>query len=387
MVFNAALASGVRETVLSPDGKVVAAVELIEGRPLWSVAYSDNIIIRNGLLGIETAPENFCGTYTLLGKETATGDSTWKAVWGNLSEIRDHFNQLTIKLQETTGKGRTLHVILRAYNEGVGLRYVFPQQSDLHEVTIKKRVTEFRFTNNHVIYDNRKYAYGTGRIDSLTVKSDNNITVDVGRGNFVSLTDADRSDYCQVVWIAKSETPNTIVEVPLGKGVIGTLPFKTSWQVMLIGETLGKLYENRCIVDNLNPPCALTDTSWIRPGMAICQIRNGRIVNAEMKKLLDFASAHKFAYMEIDHSWNGAETKWTPAEIANFENNKKPFWDAHPEWRQNIRGNPMVAATGYVPFRPDSYNSGNLVDLDLPELCAYGKKLNPPVGVCVYVRG
>ena len=266
-------------------------------------------------------------------------------------------------------------------------RYEFPEQPDLSEIAIKNRQTEFRFTANHVIYDNRNYAYGTGMIDSLKVKGEDNITVDVGGGAFVSLTDADRSDYSQAMWIAKKEVPNTIIDINPWKPVTGKLPFKTSWEVMIIGETLGKLYENRFIVDNLNPPCALEDTSWIRPGKAICQIPQCGLVTGELKKLLDFASAHKIEYMEIDHSWNGAETKWTPEEIASFDKNKAPFWNDKPEWRRNILGNPMAAAKGWVPFRPHAVKGGNFVDLDIPALTAYGKQLNPPVGVCVYVRG
>jgi hypothetical protein len=211
------------------------------------------------------------------------------------------------------------------------------------------------------------------------------VTVAVGDGNFISITDADRSNFPMVFWSSKKDTPNTIVGG--FSPASGVLPFNTSWEVIIIGKTLAKLYENRFIIENLNPPCAIANTSWIKPGKAICQIRNSRLVTSELKKLLDFASAHNFQYMEIDHSWNGAETKWTPKEIETFEANKKPFWNEHPEWRDNVKGNPMVAAKGYVPFRPHSFEGGNFVDLDIPELCAYGKSLNPPVGVCVYVRG
>ena len=94
------------ETVRSPDGKVVVAVELQEGRPSWSVAYDDREIIRDGLLGVETAPENFCGTYELVGTETTKGDTIWKPAWGFLSEVRDHYNELTLKLEETAAAPR-----------------------------------------------------------------------------------------------------------------------------------------------------------------------------------------------------------------------------------------------------------------------------------------
>ena len=99
-------------------------------------------------------------------------------------------------------------------------------------------------------------------------------------------------------------------------------------------ETAGQLVENRHLVENLNPPCAIADTSWIKPGKAICQVYNVRMVTEEIKKLMNFGSAHNFDYLEIDHSWSGAETEWTPKEIANFEKNMGPFWKEHPEYCQ-----------------------------------------------------
>lgn len=384
MMFSAGRSAQGAETVRSPDGKVTVSIELKAGRPFCDVAYGDNKFIRNGLLGIETAPDNFCGTYQIIATARSTSDTTWNAVWGNLSAVRDHYNQLTVKLRETAGKGRIFHVVLRAYNEGVGLRYKFPQQSGLTEITVNRRLTEYRFAGDQVVYQNRNYEYGTVRVSNMS-RSENNVTVDVGGGNFVSLTDADRANFPMVLWNSKKGTPNTI-EGRLSSPASGALPFQTSWEVIIIGETLAKLYVNRFIVDNLNPPCAIADTSWIKPGPAICQIRNSRMVTAELKKLLDFASAHKIPYMEIDHSWSGAETKWTPQEIAFFEKNKGPFWDDKPEWRRNVGGNPLVPARGWVPFRPKADSGGNYVDLDIPELTAYGRSLKPPVGVCVYVR-
>ena len=97
---------------------------------MWSVAYGDSQIIQSGLLGVETTPENFCGTYRLVGTETATGDTIWKPVWGFLSAVRDHYNELTLRLQETAATKRLMNVVLRAYNEGVAVRYVFRNSRD-----------------------------------------------------------------------------------------------------------------------------------------------------------------------------------------------------------------------------------------------------------------
>ena len=150
--FVVASSGRAAETVRSPDGKVVVSVELKKGRPLWSVAHGESKLIYDGLLGVETAPDNLCGTYRLVGTETATGDTTWKPVWGFLSEVRDHYNQLTVKLEETAAAKRLLHVVLRTYNEGAAVRYVFPQQPELQEVTVKKLLTEFKFGGDHVTH-------------------------------------------------------------------------------------------------------------------------------------------------------------------------------------------------------------------------------------------
>jgi len=111
------------------------------------------------------------------------------------------------------------------------------------------------------------------------------------------------------------------------------------------------------------------------------------MVTSELKKLADFASAHGIDYLEIDHSWCGAETKWTSQEIEFFEKHKSKFWDDKPEWRRNVGGNLFAPAAGWVPFRPKADSGGNFVDLDIQELVAHANRLDPQVGICVYVRG
>lgn len=358
------------ETVRSPDGRIEVTVTIEEGRPYWSVTRGGDKLIEKGVLGVD----GVVGPVAFAGIERAASDTTWRPVWGNLSEVRDHYNQLTVKFQQ-------FHVMLRAYNEGVACRYVLLGPG---RATVKKRLTEYRFGEGRTIYQNRNYEYGIP-LEKMS-KSEGCVTVDVGGGRFVALTDADRNDFSQVSWERKKDQPGTIIGT-LHSPAEGATPFQTSWEVMIIGETAGKLYENRHLVENLCPPCAIGDTSWIRPGKAICQVRNTRMVTSELKKLLEFASAHRIEYVEIDHSWCGAETKWTPEEIEFFAKNKSKFWADKPEWRQNVGGNPMAVAKGWVPFRPKADSGGNFVDLDVPGLTAFGKRLNPPVGVCLYLRG
>lgn len=382
--LGASGASGAVQNVASPDGNVTIEFTLKDGQPRWSVAFKGNRLIEDGLLGIETTPDAFSAPYTLADTQTSSANTMWKPVWGDRSEVPDRYNELTITLKEAAGRGRVFHILLRAYDEGVGLRYHVPAQPNLSQITIKKRLTEYRFKADHAIYQCRNYEYGTVKISSMS-RSEGAVTVDLGNGSFASLTDADRADSPITFWHNRKESPCTILG-RLNSEAVGNLPFNTSWEVIILGQTAARLYENRHLVENLNPPCAIADTSWIRPGQAISQIRNTRMVTREIKKLMDFASAHNVEYLEIDHSWCGAETKWTPEEIDFFEKNKQTFWLDKPEWRHNVRGNPMAPAKGWVPFRPKSVSGGNYVDLNMPELTAYGNSLNPPVGLCVYLR-
>lgn len=373
------------EALRSPDGRVVVEVTMQEDAPHWTVSYQGDRFIRGGMLGVATEPDRYSGKYDVLEAVRESNDTQWKAVAGELSVVRDHYNQLTLKLREKSAPHKLLHVVLRAYNEGVGLRYVFPAQPGLKEVTVQNRLTQYDFAQDYVVYQNRKWEYGVNI--STMHQTDGVVTLDIGNGAFAGMTDADRSNFSMIAYGRRAEDPANRLLGRVYSSSSGALPFHTSWEVIILGDTLGNLYENRFIVDNLNPPCAIEDTSWISWGVAISQVRNVERVTAQMKKLLDFASRHKIPFMEIDHSWNGTETKWTPEEIENFEKNKGAFWDDKPSWRDNVLGNPMVEAKGWVPFRPNSYTGGNFVDLDLTELAAYGKTLNPPVGVLVYVRG
>jgi len=385
MVFICAIAAGwvYAEEVSSPDGKIVLSSEVVSGKPQWGVRFNDKPLIVPGSLGVETESKAFSGAMTLLKTERTSGDSSWKPVWGDYATIRDQYNEMTLVLKNA--EGHVMQLVFRAYNEGVALRYVFPKQSAVGTIKFRKLLTEFRFDNDGVVWQNRNYDYGKGGISKL-IKSECNVTIDLGKERWVSLADADRSDFPEVAWERNKDIPYTVSSSLRGFAE-STLPFKTAWHVVIIGDKVAKLYENRYIVQNLNPPCAF-DTSWIRPGNAVSQVRNCERVTAEIKTLMDWASQHGIDYVEIDHSWNGAETKWTPEEIAKFEQNMEKGWEKRPEWRQNVKGDPRYAVKGWVPFRPHSFKvGGSYVDLNVKEACEYGKSLNPKVGLCVYVRG
>ena len=372
-------------SVVSPDGRIRADAALEGGRPQWQVTLDGKALVQPSSLGLELVRDPFRGPLVLERVERASRDVAWHPVWGDLSEVHDRYNEMLVTLRESRVGGRRFQVALRAYNEGAACRYIVPSQPGLDRITIKRRLTEYCFGSDRTIYQNRNCEYGTVSIATMS-KSEGAVTVDAGGGRFVALTDADRADFAQAAWERSKAKTGTIVGT-LRSPAEGTLPFRTSWEVVIVAPTAAKLYENRHLVENLNAPCAMADTSWIRPGEAISQIRNARMVTSETKTLMDFASKHNVEYVEIDHSWCGAETKWTADEIAFFEKSKSKFWDDKPEWRSNVGGNPMAAAKGWVPFRPKADSGGNYVDLDVAEAATYGNRLSPKVGLCLYVRG
>lgn len=384
LALSGAVARGA-ETVRSPDGRIAVTVDLVDGRPGWSVSLDGAPLLQRGALGVELAEAPLQPPFDIAGAVTNGQDATWRPVWGAWSEVRDRWCGLTVTFRETAGARRTFEAEIRAYDEGVGLRYSFPKQPGLDRVAVRKRLTEHRFGGDARVWQNRNYEYGTKTVAAMS-KSEGAVTVEAGGGRLIALTDADRGDFSQVSWERKKDAPGTIIGT-LHSAATGAAPWRTSWEAVIIGDSPAALFAHRRLVENLNPPCAVADTSWIRPGRAICQVRNTRMVTSELKALADFASANGMDYLEIDHSWSGAETKWTPEEIAFFEANHSKFWNDKPEWRRNVGGDPTAVAKGWVPFRPKADTGGNFVDLDVAALCAYGRSLNPPVGICLYVRG
>lgn len=373
------------ERLESPDGRIVVTFMVDQGRPMWRLYLDNQPLTAPGVLGLELARDSFKEPFALERMEKSSASTTWNAVWGNLSKVQDHYNQLLFTIREDRPQGRSFQVILRAYDQGVGIRYVLPAQAGLDHPVIRRRLTEYAFPSNRTVYQNRNYEYGDRAIDTMS-RSEGAVAIDAGDGRFVGLTDSDRADFPIVSWERSKHRLHTVVGT-LNSAAEGALPFHTSWEVVIVAPSVARLYENRFIVENLAPPCAIPDTTWIRAGSAICQVRNTRMVSGELMKLAEFASRHNIPNLEIDHSWCGAETKWTDAEIDFFDRNKSNFWADKPEWRSNVGGNPMAPARGWVPFRPKADSGGNFVDLDVAQLCDYARKLNPPVGICVYLRG
>jgi hypothetical protein len=119
------------QTVLSPDSRIRLSIALADGRPQWQVALRGEPLTEAGALGLQLASNTFRAPFVVERAERSSGDTTWRPVWGNLSEVREHYNELTLTLREAREGGRRFQIAVRAYNEGVACRYHVPAQPGL----------------------------------------------------------------------------------------------------------------------------------------------------------------------------------------------------------------------------------------------------------------
>ena len=168
-----------------------------------------------------------------------------------------------------------------------------------------------------------------------------------------------------------------------------TTPVNLTWRGLLLSKDVAGLIYKRYLVETLNPPCAIKDTSWIKPGVFID--RCGGINTADLKKNMDYAAEHSIDYVHIDWSWYGTERKWSEKAIRHFEENMPEKTRKRLEgqdWKKNTTGDPTTVAQGYVPylqFLTRFYHVLNYIDIDIPEVVRYGNTKN--VGLSLYVNG
>ncbi|NLT75272.1 MAG: hypothetical protein GXX98_02025, partial [Planctomycetes bacterium] len=138
-------------TCVSPDGRNVVSVTLVDGAPRYDVTCAGNALIRDSALGLNLDDQPF-GAFEIVGTQTGSADTTWKPVVGECEIVRDCYHHLTVELEERTEPKRRLHIEFRAYDEGVAFRYVLPEQPALDGATASSEATEFRFADDFGAY-------------------------------------------------------------------------------------------------------------------------------------------------------------------------------------------------------------------------------------------
>lgn len=358
------------EALQSPGGKYNFVFEQKDGRLTYRLDYAAKQVIEEGELGVnidnhlvESAmgiPVDNSNVWTH-GMEVASvdrrsEDNTWKPVYGEYAQIRDRYNEMTIHLlkggKHQDGGGTAydkrqqylLDIIVRAYDEGVAIRYHFPEATNGLFMHITDDLTSFRFAPGAEAYH---YAWAQSHANKVKLlkseaawkeEAERPLTLRLDNGLYAAIGEAALSDFVRGKLKLKADNE---LQMALFHPADIITAYNMPWRFIMVGEKAIDLINNKQMVLNLNAPCQIQDTSWIKPGKAF------RVCRLDMKTCMegvDFCVDRGLQYIELDAGWYGPEMKMSSSALKVLETR----------------------------------------DIDMPKLCQYAKSKG--IGVWVYVN-
>lgn len=275
----------------SPNGNLLLHVELINGRPAYRLDYKARPVIKESYLGLELKnDQNFIQGFVMTDTARATFDETWQPVWGEVKNIRNHYNELAVTLTQTATE-RSIVVRFRLYDDGLGFRYEFPLQDKLNYFIIKEEKTQFALAGDHKAfwipgdYDTQEYSTVTSNLSEVRKLMKSAITGNASQtpfsetgvqtplmmksrdGLYINIHEAALVDYsCMSLNL---DDKNFILESFLTPDAIGDkgymqTPCVSPWRTIIVSDRAAEILESKLIL-NLNEPCKIKDVSWIRP--------------------------------------------------------------------------------------------------------------------------
>ncbi|WP_439426668.1 glycoside hydrolase family 97 protein [Stenotrophomonas sp. T8] len=317
-------------SVESPGKVLKVSLVLDGGTARYRVERLGDTVVEDSKLGFALRDGRLDRDFTLLGQQRRSVDDTWDQPWGERRLTRNHFNELIVQLAETTGSKRRLDIVFRVYDDGLGFRYVFPEQPNLHEAIIDDELTEFAIAQDSTAWwipagEPIHYEYLYQRTPLREVPLVHTpMTLRSRDGLHVAIHEAALVDYAGM-WLRRSEGQRLRAQLsPSAEGwkVRRTLPFATPWRTLQIADRAGGLVESDLIL-NLNEPNALGDVSWVKPAKYLGVWWSMHLDNeswatgpkhaattAKTKKVIDFAAAHGFRGVLVE-GWNpGWDGMW-----------------------------------------------------------------------------
>jgi alpha-glucosidase len=303
LLFSCAKKSEV--SVFSPDGKTEVQITVDDSSQIiYSVFIEDTVLIPPSRLGFQTEGEPVLGkNFEIINTEKTTVDQVWQPVYGERSEVKDHYNQLEILFRETSQSQREFEMSFRVYNEGVAFNYTFLPQPGKNELTLEKELTEFRLNENYPAWvsDRAQSEYRKVPVSEIKQPAERPLVIEAGN-RFLALGEAKLIDFSRMKFLA-GERENSLVAA-LHDAPTVELPYTTPWRTIMIGRSPGELLENNYFPENLNDPCAIEDVSWIKPGKVIREVT---LTTQGGLACVDFAVENGLQYMEFDAGWYGLE--------------------------------------------------------------------------------
>jgi hypothetical protein len=329
-VSVAVLPSG-HTTLRSPDGHVCVTIYQKAGaagkKLYYTVTYDNKPVIEESQLDIrmdnhilesalalkpDTAAD-WCADLELQHIDTASRDTTWHPLYGEKAAIRDHYNETTLTFVRRSRPKYSMQLVLRAYDEGVGFRYYFPENPTGVYYHITAENTDFTFPAGTKAWFT-SWAQGAYRLlplENWPDESERPLALQLPDSLYACLAEARMVDYARTKFKLDTDNPNTI-RTSLFGAVDGITDFGTPWRVILIGRQPGELIAGKDVLLNLNPPDALrgagggttsgADEAWIKPGKIIRELT---LTTRGAFNCIDFAAAHNMQYLLFDWKWYG----------------------------------------------------------------------------------
>lgn len=306
----------------SPDGRIKVSVQTEGGQLIYSISQDSEILIVPSKLGFELMGGNILGDKTeILSVTHSSHKETWETVWGESRLIEDNHNSMIVHTAH-------LDVEFRVFNDGVGFRYIFPD--DLGEFRIREELTEYKFARaDHKIWwmpRSEPYyeAYGNHTTFDEIDCAYTPVTITGADGRFYSIHEAALLDFAKVNLVGSdaSTLKTSLTKWSDGTGVYVTDTRTTPWRTIIITDRAGGLIESHLML-NLNEPCKIEDTSWCKPGKYIgiwwelhkymrtwyYGPQHGATTE-RTKEYIDFAAAHNIQAVLVE-GWNkGWDGNW-----------------------------------------------------------------------------
>ena len=354
-----------------------------DGRPAYKVSYGDRPVINTSYLGIKLANDSaFDKNFIVTGSEKTQVDETWQPVWGEVKNIRNHYEQLAIHLKQKNSPNRVMNIVFRVFADGVGFRYEFPQQPNFNYFVVSDELTEFSLTGDNKTfwipgdYDSNEYPYTVSPISqvdaSVLAKSATDIAVryvpdkygiqtplmmKTAEGLYINIHEAALKDYTSMQLHVDTKTfklTANLVADAVGNKAYMHSPCTTPWRTIIVSDKAADILSSKMIL-NLNEPSKILNTSWIKPmkfvgvwlemqtgkstwnysdrtdtlGADGKLIPNGRhgANTANVKRYIDFAANNGMQGVLVE-GWNVGWEDW----FGNWKENVFDFVTPYPDF-------------------------------------------------------
>lgn len=306
----------------SPDGKVSVAFYQEFGKKgeshlYYNVNYQGKVAMEKSELDIvldnhlselamaikPDADYHFARDMKFVSRNDTAVDTRWHNAFGERSTVSDHYNQSSFLFEKQNKPGYRLQIDIRAYNEGVAVRYHFPMNPKGLYYSILSENTEFAMPQGTKAWYHRwaQAPYELLPLKNWNDESERPLTCELSDGLYAAIGEAGMVDFSRMKLKLKEGKQGTLVS-SLYEPVDQITPFSTPWRYILLGENPGDLLENNDLVLNLNAPCKIENTDWIKPGKIMREISQ---TNENSKAQIDFSAQNGIDYLLYDWKWYG----------------------------------------------------------------------------------